>query len=111
MRRQKRVGICSAIQQCVEKRHVAAGDRVRKKRDALPLGRRRRRVLAEEQPNFIVFARLQRSGQSAPRAGCPFRQYGQTLFRGFNDLRIPAIERKAQKVLSVRTRFFRFKIS
>src|SRR4029453_12130122 len=28
----------------------------------------------------------------------------------FNDLRMPAIESKAQKILSVRTRFFRLKI-
>jgi hypothetical protein len=67
-------------------------------------------VLAEQQPDFIFLVRLQDSGQSASRAGRPFRHHRQTLLHGFNDLRMAAIERKAQKVLSVRARFFGLKI-
>jgi hypothetical protein len=68
-------------------------------------------VLAKQQPDFILFAGLQRSGQSAARTGRPFWHHRETLLHGVNDFRMPAIERKAQKVLSVRTRLFRLKIS
>jgi hypothetical protein len=62
-------------------------------------------VLAEQQPDFIVLARLQRSGQSARVLVVHSGRLRQTLLHGFNDLRMPAIERKAQKVLSVRSGF------
>jgi hypothetical protein len=67
-------------------------------------------VFAEEQSDFVFFSGLQRSGQSATRAGCPILGGRQTLEHCLDDVRVSAVESKRQKILPVGARLFRVKI-
>ena len=67
-------------------------------------------MLAEQQLDFILLSSLERSGQSAARAGCPLPCLRQTLEHGCDNLRISAVESKRQEILSVRAWLFRVKI-